>query len=89
MNNIEIENIIASTSLYKDLDLSAISSALIFQGVTYEPEIFPGIIYKLKESCVQISIFASGKIVCTGAKSMDEMNNAINMVKEKLSSIGV
>ena len=86
---IEIENIVASTNLYKDLDLSAISTALIFQGINYKPEEFPGLIYKIKDTCIVILIFASGKIVCIGAKSIDEAEDVINQVKEKLSSIGV
>ena len=47
MPNIKIENVVASTSLGEQLDLQAIALAL--DGAEYEPEQFPGLIYRLKE----------------------------------------
>ncbi|EQD27439.1 transcription factor, partial [mine drainage metagenome] len=44
---IKIENIVASTSLAEHLDLSQIAMAL--EGSEYEPEQFPGLIYRLTE----------------------------------------
>jgi len=85
---IKIENIVASINLYKDLHLSSIANGLMLQNVTYEPEKFPGLIYKLGDSCVEVLLFNSGKIVCVGAKSIDEATKAINEMEEKLSSIG-
>jgi len=85
---IEIENIVASINLYKDLHLSSIANGLMLKNVTYEPEKFPGLIYRLEDSCVEVLLFSSGKIVCVGAKSIDEATKAINKMEEKLSSIG-
>jgi len=84
---IKIENIVASINLYKDLHLSSIANGLMLQNVTYEPEEFPGLIYRINDSCVEVLLFGSGKIVCTGAKSIDEATNAIDKMEEKLSSI--
>lgn len=85
---IKIENIVASINLYKDLHLSSIANGLMLQNVTYEPENFPGLIYKPGDSCVEVLLFSSGKVVCVGAKSIDEATKAINEMEEKLSSIG-
>jgi len=86
--DIVIENVVASKNLYKELHLSSIANGLILQNVTYEPEEFPGLIYKRKYSDAVIILFGSGKIVCTGAKSIEEATNEIDMMKENLSSIG-
>lgn len=85
---IKIENIVASINLYKDLHLSSIANGLILQNVTYEPKDFPGLIYRINESNIEVILFSSGKMVCIGAKSIDEATKTIDMMEEKLSSIG-
>src|SRR5689334_17456075 len=75
MAKIRIENVVASTSLGDELDLQSI--ALGLDGAEYEPEQFPGLIYRLKEPKTAILLFRSGKVVCTGAKSMREVENSI------------
>ena len=47
MAKIKIENVVASTTLGEELDLQSIALAL--DGAEYEPEQFPGLIYRLKE----------------------------------------
>jgi len=84
---IKYENIVASTDLHKTMDLEKISKGLPIQNVTYEPSEFPGVIYKVDDSI--ILLFGSGKIVCTGAKKIEDSTKAIDLMKEKLTSIGV
>lgn len=86
---IEIKNVVASINLKKDMHLSSISKALLLQDVSYEPKQFPGLIYKIKDSSTILLLFSSGKLVCTGANSIEDANSAIEMMKDKLSSIGV
>ncbi len=50
----------------------------------YEPEQFPGLIYRIQDSCVEI-LFASGKGVIAGAKSIEEINSAYYEVNIKTS----
>ena len=85
---IETQNIIASTDVKKELHLSSISKGLLLDHVNYEPEHFPGLIYNIEDIGALLLIFSSGKIVCTGAKNMDDVTKAIETMKEKLSSIG-
>ena len=85
---IEIQNIIASTNVEKELHLSSISKGLINEHVNYKPEEFPGLIYKIDHLGAIIIVFSSGKIVCTGTKTIDDASKAIELMKEKLSSIG-
>ena len=79
MAKMNIENVVASTSLGQELDLNAIEDAL--DGAEYNPQQFPGLVYRLKEPKTATLLFRSGKVVCTGAKSLDDVKVAIGKVK--------
>src|SRR5882762_5155797 len=85
--NFKIENVVASTSLGKELDLQAIALAL--GGAEYEPEQFPGLIYRIKEPKTAILLFRSGKVVCTGAKSIENVRTAIALVAKQIEAAGI
>jgi len=87
MAKIKIENVVASTSLGGELDLQAIALAL--GGAEYEPEQFPGLIYRLKEPKTATLLFRSGKVVCTGAKSLENVKAAIAMVAKQIEASGI
>jgi transcription initiation factor TFIID TATA-box-binding protein len=55
----------------------------------YEPEQFPGLIYRMDDPKVVILIFASGKLVCTGAKKEAEVHTAIAKLQETLEENGL
>lgn len=84
---IKIENVVASASLGAELDLKAIALAL--DGAEYEPEQFPGLIYRLKEPKTATLLFRSGKIVCTGAKSLEQVKAAVSKVVKQIEAAGV
>ncbi|MCL4406835.1 TATA-box-binding protein [Candidatus Parvarchaeota archaeon] len=79
---IEIQNIVASGNLNRTLDLNKIAYAV--DETEYNPEQFPGLVYKIVNSKITFLLFGTGKIVCTGAKNVDEIDNAI---KTLLTSI--
>ncbi len=79
---IEIQNVVASSDLGSKLNLDAIAMAL--PQCEYEPEQFPGLVYRVKEPRVVILLFTSGKIVCTGAKSEKDIERGIEKIIEKL-----
>jgi transcription initiation factor TFIID TATA-box-binding protein len=49
-------------------------------GLQYEPELFPGLIYRMKQPKIVLLIFVSGKIVLTGAKVRDEIYEAFENI---------
>jgi transcription initiation factor TFIID TATA-box-binding protein len=55
------------------------------QESTYEPELFPGLIYRLQNPSIVYTIYVSGKVVINGAKSRQEINKAIDVIFEELS----
>ncbi len=87
MAKYRIENVVASTSLGQELDLKAIALAL--GGSEYEPEQFPGLIYRIKEPKTAILLFRSGKVVCTGAKSLENVKTAIELVSKQIAAAGI
>lgn len=79
---LKIQNIVASANLYGIIDLEKAVSVL---GRTmYEPEQFPGLIYRMDEPKVVILLFASSKLVCTGAKREQDVYEAVNKLHEHL-----
>ncbi len=87
MSEVKIENVVASTSLDQKFDLGLITVAL--DDVEYEPEQFPGLVYHLDKPKAAALIFGSGKIVCTGAKSIDEARIAIEKIVDKIKDAGI
>jgi transcription initiation factor TFIID TATA-box-binding protein len=79
---IQIQNIVASAGLGGRIDLEKTTYSL--KGTMYEPEQFPGLIYRMDDPKVVILLFTSGKLVCTGAKKEAEIPRAIAKLKETL-----
>ena len=79
---VKIQNIVASASLGGKIDLEAAVGTL---GKTmYEPEQFPGLIYRMDEPKVVILLFASGRLVCTGAKKEQDVQDAVHKLHARL-----
>lgn len=76
--NIRVENIVASAALNVEIKLEKIVSKL--DGMEYEPEQFPGLVYRLEKPKAAALIFGSGKIVCTGARSIRDVNEVFRKV---------
>lgn len=84
----EIQNIVLSVT-YKDTEFDLEKLAGILEGARYDPEVFPGIAYQSVEPTASFLIFASGKMNCVGAKSMDDAKNAIKKLTQKLKDSDV
>jgi len=78
----KIQNIVASAGLGGMIDLER--SAYSLGRTMYEPEQFPGLIYRMDEPKVVILLFASGKLVCTGAKREEDVYEAVNKLHQRL-----
>ena len=87
MIEIKVQNIVASTTFGEKLDLDVIAQS--FEDAEYEPEQFPGLVYRLKNPKTATLLFRSGKANCTGAKTIEDVRTAIKIIAEKLEKIGV
>jgi transcription initiation factor TFIID TATA-box-binding protein len=84
---IKIENIVASATLNVDVPLQKIVSKL--EGMEYEPEQFPGLVYRMNKPRAAALVFGSGKIVCTGARNIEDVNTVFRKVISVIRSVGV
>jgi transcription initiation factor TFIID TATA-box-binding protein len=84
---IQIQNIVSSAGLGGHIDLEKTTYSL--KRTMYEPEQFPGLIYRMDDPKVVILIFASGKLVCTGAKKEAEVHRAVAKLQETLEKKGL
>ncbi|MBT4351279.1 TATA-box-binding protein [archaeon] len=82
---INIQNIVASGSVGFPLNLNVLAMKL--ENTEYEPEQFPGLVYKLDEAKATFLLFSNGKIVCTGTKSENEVYSALDMLIENLKKV--
>jgi len=85
---IEIQNIVASTRIADSLDLKTLSQDMDEAGVTYNPKQFPGLVYRMREPKVAVLLFSSGKVVCTGGKSVKQVREAVRKVAERAAAAG-
>ncbi len=79
---IEIVNVVASATIDQKLDLYKIQDK--FPDVEYNPDIFPGAVFRLKNPKSSTLLFSTGKMVCTGTKSKESAVKAVGIVVQKL-----
>jgi transcription initiation factor TFIID TATA-box-binding protein len=79
---ITIQNMVASVSLGGKVHLERAARSL--PRSMYEPEQFPGLIHRMLDPKTVILIFASGKLVCTGAKKESDVYKAVNHLHTEL-----
>ena len=80
--DVQIQNIVASGDLFGTIDLEKTTYAL--KKTMYEPEQFPGLIYRMDSPKTVMLLFTSGRFVCTGAKSESQVHEAVKNLQENL-----
>ena len=73
---IKVQNIVAAINLGGKIHLEQAARKL--PRSMYEPEQFPGLIHRMLEPKTVILLFASGKLVCTGAKKEEQVYRSVN-----------
>jgi transcription initiation factor TFIID TATA-box-binding protein len=82
-----VQNLVCMADHDASFDLNDLAIRLGLEYVEYEPEQFPGLVYRVADLPVVFLIFASGKIVITGVKSIDEARDAYTDFKETIDSL--
>jgi len=82
---ITIQNIVASGDLHVPIDLN--EASVIMENAMYEPEVFPGLIYRMQEPKTVFLIFSTGRIVCTGAKTKEIVGEAVEKLVEEIKRL--
>lgn len=86
---VEIENIVTSSELGHRLNLNAVAIGLGVEKIEYEPEQFPGLIYRIDDPDVCVLLFGSGQVVVSGGNKEYEADVAINKVRKELDNLGL
>ena len=82
---VQLENIVASAKLDRELNLNNIAFTL--ENTEYEPEQFPGLVYRIDDPRVTFLLFGSGKIICTGGRSIQDVKRAVAKADKKLKNL--
>jgi transcription initiation factor TFIID TATA-box-binding protein len=81
---ITIQNMVATTSLGREVNLNFVAMGLGLDRVEYEPEQFPGLVYRIDSPKVVVLLFASGRMVCTGARRPSDLERAVSQFDREL-----
>ena len=81
---ITVQNIVASGSI--DLGLNLNILALQLENTEYEPEQFPGLVYKLADPPATFLLFSNGKLVCTGTKNKQQLEESMRQLNKNVKA---
>ena len=81
-----VVNVVASTRVAEELDLPDIAIQL---NCEYEPEQFPGVVYRVVDPKLAILMFRSGRAVCTGGKNEENIQEGITRMIGDLRAAGI
>lgn len=84
-----VENIVASTQIEAKEKLNLEHIAYNLENAEYEPEQFPGLVYRISDPRVAFLLFGTGKIICTGARKEEEIHTALAKFKKNLEELGI
>lgn len=82
---ISVQNIVASGAI--DITMNLNELALELENTEYEPEQFPGLVYKLGEPNATFLLFSNGKLVCTGTKNHAELEDAMKKLLKRIKEV--
>jgi len=79
-----VQNYVCTEDLNQTLNLNALAIGLGLEHTEYEPEQFPGLIYRPPEQDGVVLLFATGRIVITGCRNIDEAEGILTGLKDEL-----
>jgi transcription initiation factor TFIID TATA-box-binding protein len=84
-----IENIVASTKIEAKPNLMLEDMAIQMDEVEYDPERFPGLVYRMRDPRIVFLLFGSGKIICAGGRNIEDIHKALGKLKKRLEGMGL
>ncbi len=84
---VAITNIVCSYDIGKYINLNKVVITLNLENIEYEPEQFPGLVYRIRDPKIVALLFSSGKIILTGGKNLDDIKKGLDFLEQKLESI--
>jgi transcription initiation factor TFIID TATA-box-binding protein len=84
---VAITNIVCSYDIGKYINLNKVVITLNLENIEYEPEQFPGLVYRISDPKIVALLFSSGKIILTGGKNLEDVKRGLDVLEKRLSSI--
>ena len=84
-----VQNIVTSADLGSGINLNKIAVGFNLEKIEYEPEQFPGLVYRLDDPKVVVLLFGSGKLIITGGKKPDDARRAVLKIMSDLKGLGL
>ena len=85
--DVAVTNMVCSYDLGTKINLNKVVMTLSLESIEYEPEQFPGLVYRISDPKVVALLFSSGKIILTGGKTMEDVERGIAFLEQKLGNI--
>lgn len=84
---VAITNIVCSYDIGKYINLNKVVITLNLENIEYEPEQFPGLVYRISDPKIVALLFSSGKIILTGGKNLEDVKRGLDVLEKKLANI--
>ncbi|HJJ46905.1 MAG TPA: TATA-box-binding protein [Methanocorpusculum sp.] len=84
-----VQNIVTSADLGHPINLNKIAMSFSLDKIEYEPEQFPGLVYRLEDPKVVILLFGSGKLIITGGRVKEDAKIAVDKIYKKLKTLNM
>lgn len=84
---VTVTNIVCSYDIGNKINLNKVVMALSLESIEYEPEQFPGLVYRIPDPKIVALLFSSGKIILTGGKTMEDVEKGVAFLVQKMGSI--
>jgi len=84
---VAVTNIVCSYDIGKYINLNKVVITLNLESIEYEPEQFPGLVYRIHDPKIVALLFSSGKIILTGGKNIEDIKRGLGILEQKIGSI--
>jgi transcription initiation factor TFIID TATA-box-binding protein len=87
VDTFEVKNLVSTVEVDYEVDLDALAIGLGLENTEYEPEQFPGLVFRPSSESCTLLVFASGKIVVTGVRDIEVAEREFGNLKEKMGEL--
>jgi len=82
-----VTNMVCSYDTGNPINLVKVVMSLRLESIEYEPEVFPGLVYRIPDPKIVALLFSSGKLILTGGTNMEDVEKGLAFLEQKMSSI--
>ena len=84
---VAITNMVCSYDMGRYINLNKVVITLNLENIEYEPEQFPGLVYRIDDPKIVALLFSSGKIIPTGGKNIEDIKRGLDFLEQRLENI--